>query len=77
MPGRRDRKKKYLQVLAGDGRGEGRNSAVCGPKIRVSDAVTASLVPRQILHEHPIYNRTTMYVLYIYIHIVYSLMYHI
>lgn len=61
-------KRSICKSLEGDGQGEGRNSAVCGHKIRVSDAVTASLAPLQILHEYPIYNHTTMYVLYIVIY---------
>jgi len=51
--------------LEGDGRGEGGDGAVRGHKVRVSDTVTASLAPLQILFEYHIYNHTTMYVLYI------------
>lgn len=51
-----------------DGRGEGGDRAVCGHKIGVSDAVTASLVSLQILFEHHIDNHTTMYVLYVVIY---------
>ena len=54
--------------LEGDGRREGGDSAVRGHKIKVSDAVTASLAPLQILFEYHVYNHTTMYVLYVVIH---------
>lgn len=41
---------------------------MCGHKISVSDAVTASLVPLQILFEYHIDNHATMYILYVVIY---------